>query len=134
MSKITGIISAALGLALVKRFTDSIKDEPTTAPIIPKQPKQMVLGPAGGTGFNLFPQGVPTGLKITPAQLAAFTLQTPEQQAFTRERILAPSGTPEQAKMLIESGAIRQGKVTPLGFRQGETTDDLLRRLFNNPK
>ena len=127
MSKITGIISAALGLALVKRFTDSIKDEPTTAPLVPK-PKQegFTLGPAGGSGFNLFPQGVPEGLKITPAQLKAFVPQTPEQQAFTRERILAPSGTPEQAKMLIESGAIRQGKITRFGT--GVSLADLLAR------
>ena len=38
MSKITGIISAALGLALVKRFTDSIKDEPTLQPLVPSAP------------------------------------------------------------------------------------------------
>ena len=126
MSKITGIISAALGLALVKRFTDSIKDEPTTAPIIPKQPKQMVLGPAGGTGFDIFPQGVPEGLKITQQQLAAFVPQTPEQQAFTRERLLAPSGTKEQAQMLIDSGAIRQGKIKRFGT--GVDLADLLAR------
>ena len=132
--KLVELLAIPVGFALVRSITKNVKDEPAPKDIIPKQPKQMVLGPAGGTGFNLFPQGVPTGLKITPAQLAAFTPQTPEQQAFTRERILAPSGTPEQAKMLAESGAIRQGKVTPLGFRQGETTDDLLRRLFNNPK
>ena len=132
--KLVELLAIPVGFALVRSITKNVKDEPAPKDIIPKQPKQMVLGPAGGTGFNLFPQGVPTGLKITPAQLAAFTPQTPEQQAFTRERILAPSGTPEQAKMLAESGAIRQGKVTQLGFRQGETTDDLLRRLFNNPK
>jgi len=125
MSKITGIISAALGLALVKRFTDSIKDEPTTAPIVPKQ-EGFTLGPAAGSGFNIFPQGVPEGLKITPAQLAAYTPQTPEQQAFTRERILAPSGTAEQAQMLIDSGAIRQGKITRFGT--GVSLADLLAR------
>ena len=125
MSKITGIISAALGLALVKRFTDSIKDEPTTAPIVPKQ-KGFTLGPAGGSGFNIFPQGVPEGLKITQQQLTAFTPQTPEQQAFTRERILAPSGTAEQAQMLIESGAIKQGKITRFGT--GVSLADLLAR------
>ena len=32
MSKITGIISAALGLALVKRFTGSIEDVKQAAP------------------------------------------------------------------------------------------------------
>ena len=111
--KLVELLAIPVGFALVRSITKNVKDEPAPKDIIPKQPKQMVLGPAGGTGFNLFPQGVPTGLKITPAQLAAFTPQTPEQQAFTRERILAPSGTPEQAKMLAESGAIRQGKVTP---------------------
>ena len=131
--KIVELLAIPIGFALVRSITKNVKDEPAPKDILPKQ-KGFTLGPAGGTGFNIFPQGVPTGLKITPGQLAAFTPQTPEQQAFTRERILAPSGTPEQAKMLAESGAIRQGKVTPLGFRQGETTDDLLRRLFNNPK
>ena len=132
--KLVELLAIPIGFALVRSITKNIDDEPAAKPIVPVAPKGLTVGPAGGTGFNIFPQGVPEGLKITPAQLAAFTPQAPEQQAFTRERLLAPSGTPEQAKMLIESGAIRQGKVTPLGFRQGETTDDLLRRLFNNPK
>ena len=117
MSKITGIISAALGLALVKRFTDSIKDEPTTAPIIPKQPKQMVLGPAGGTGFNIFPQGVPEGLKITQQQLAAFT---PERKVTI----------PKYDPTLPVAQPIATGKTIPLGLREGEAGDDLIRRLF----
>ena len=101
-----------VGLVIVKRFAESVEDKTTLVPLIPPSPVTPVT-------------------PIVPV-IPTFTPQ--EQQAFTRERILAPSGTPEQAKMLAESGAIRQGKVTPLGFRQGETTDDLLRRLFNNPK
>ena len=123
--KIVELLAIPIGFALVRSITKSVKDEPAAKPIVPKQ-TGFTLGPAGGTGFNIFPQGVPTGLKITPAQLAAFTPQTPEQQAFTRERILAPSGTPEQAKMLIESGAIRQGKIKRFGV--GVDLADLLAR------
>ena len=130
--KIVELLAIPIGFALVRSITKNIKDEPAAKPIVPKQ-TGFTLGPAAASMdiAPLIPKGA---FKITPTQLAAFTPQTPEQQAFTRERILAPSGTPDQAKMLIESGARRQGKVTPLGFRQGETTDDLLRRLFNNPK
>ena len=58
MSKITGIISAAIGLALVKRFTDSIEDVKQAAPIIPKQ-EGFTLGPAAGSMdiAPLFPTG-----------------------------------------------------------------------------
>jgi len=123
--KIVELLAIPIGFALVRSITKNIKDEPAAKPIVPKQ-TGFTLGPAGGTGFNIFPQGVPEGLKITPAQLKAFVPQTPEQQAFTRERILAPSGTPEQAKMLIESGAIRQGKITRFGV--GTNLADLLAR------
>ena len=126
--KIVELLAIPIGFALVRSITKSIDDEPPAKPIVPK-PTGFTLGPAAPKmDFTLFPK-----IKITPEQLA-LPIPTAEQQAFTRERILAPSGTPEQAKMLIESGAIRQGKVTPLGYRQGETTDDLLRRLFNNPR
>ena len=55
-----------------------------------------------------------------------FVPQAPGHQAFTRERILAPSCTPEQAKMLIESGAIKQGKIVKFGT--GVSLTDLLAR------
>ena len=125
--KLVELLAIPVGFALVRSITKSIDKEPKAkvTPILPKD-KGFVLGPAGGTGFNIFPQGVPEGLKITPGQLAAFTPQTPEQQAFTRERILAPSGTAEQAQMLIDSGAIRQGKITRFGV--GTNLADLLAR------
>ena len=126
MSKLIALLSIPVGFALVRSITKNIDDEPAPKPIVPVTPKGLVVGPAGGTGFNIFPQGVPEGLKITPAQLKAFVPQTPEQQAFTRERILAPSGTPEQAKMLIESGAIKQGKIVKFGT--GVSLADLLAR------
>ena len=126
MSKLVALLSIPVGFALDRSITKNIDDEPAPKPIVPVTPKGLVVGPAGGTGFNIFPQGVPEGLKITPAQLKAFVPQTPEQQAFTRERILAPSGTPEQAKMLIESGAIKQGKITKFGT--GVSLADLLAR------
>jgi len=66
MSKITGIISAALGLALVKRFTDSIKDEPVVAPIIPKQ-TGFTLGPAAGKqDFNIIEESFALGRQTIP--------------------------------------------------------------------
>ena len=130
MSNIANVVGAVIGLAAINRLLDrNGKVAPTAAPK-PLIKQGFVTGPAAGSqDFTLIKPMV----QITPGQLAAFTPQTPAQQAFTRERITAPSGTPEQARMLIESGAIRQGKVTPLGYRPGETTDDLLRRLFNNP-
>ena len=67
--------------------------------------------------------------QIAPAQVAAYKPQTPEQAALTRERVTAPSGTPEQAALIAQ--AYRPGKVIPLGFRQGETADDLIRRLYS---
>ena len=125
MSTITNVVGAVIGFAAIKRILDTQPPAVKPTPV----PTGFTLGPAAPKmDFTLFPK-----IKITPEQLA-LPIPTAEQQAFTRERLLAPSGTPEQAKMLIESGAIRQGKVTPLGYRKGETTDDLLRRLFNNPK
>ena len=130
MSNLSSIVGGVVALTLVNRLLslDRGATTPTQAPK-PLIKQGFVTGPAAGNqDFTLIKPMV----QITPAQLQAFRPQTPAQQAFTRERITAPSGTPEQAKMLIESGAIRQGKVTPLGYRQGETTDDLLRRLFRN--
>jgi hypothetical protein len=124
--RLTELLAIPIGFALVRSITKSIDKEPAAkvAPIIPKQ-TGFTLGPAAASMDikPLIPEGA---FKITPAQLAAFTPQTPEQQAFTRERILAPSGTPEQAKMLIESGAIRQGKITKFGT--GVSLADLLAR------
>jgi hypothetical protein len=120
--KIVELLAIPIGFALVRSITKNIKDEPAPKKIVPTG---FTLGPAAGSMDikPIIPEGA---FKITPTQLAAFTPQTPEQQAFTRERILAPSGTPEQAKMLIESGAIRQGKITKFGT--GVSLADLLAR------
>ena len=129
MSNIANIVGGLVALAAVNRLLDRTdKVAPTTAPK-PLIKQGFVTGPAAGSqDFTLIKPMV----QIKPEQLAAFKPQTPAQQKLTRERIMAPSGTPEQAALIAQ--AYRPGKVTPLGFRQGETTDDLLRRLFNNPK
>jgi len=111
MSKITGIISAALGLALVKRFTDSIKDEPTTAPIIPKQ-KGFTLGPAAASMdiAPIIPEGA---FKITPKQLEAFT---PDR------KVTIPTYDPT----LPVAQPIKEGKIKRFGT--GVSLADLLAR------
>ena len=126
MSNLANVVGAVIGLAAINRLLDrNDKVAPTAAPK-PLIKQGFVTGPAAGSqDFSLIKPMV----QITPGQLAAFTPQTPAQQAFTRERITAPSGTPEQAALIAQ--AYRPGKVTPLGLRQGETGDDLVRRLFN---
>ena len=102
-----------------------IDDQPQAAPK-PLIKQGFVTGPAAGSqDFTLIKPMV----QITPEQIAAYKPQTPEQAALTRERVTAPSGTPEQAALIAQ--AYRPGKVTPLGLRQGETGDDLVRRLFS---
>tara|TARA_R100000654_G_scaffold1976_2_gene7190 strand:+ start:377 stop:763 length:387 start_codon:yes stop_codon:yes gene_type:complete len=127
VSNLSSIVGGVVALTLVNRLLslDRGATTPTQAPK-PLIKQGFVTGPAAGNqDFTLIKPMV----QITPAQLQAFRPQTPEQAALTRERITAPSGTPEQAALI--SKAYTQGKVTPLGFRQGETTDDLIRRLFS---
>jgi hypothetical protein len=128
VSNIPSIIGGVIALAAINRLLDtkSTGVTPTTAPK-PLIKQGFVTGPAAGSqDFTLIKPMV----QITPTQLQAFKPQTPEQAALTRKRITAPSGTPEQAALI--SRAYTQGKVIPLGFRQGETADDLIRRLFRN--
>ena len=127
MSNIANIVGAVIGFAAIRRILDTKPTAVTPTPAKPLIKQGFVTGPAAGSqDFTLIKPMV----QITPTQLQAFRPQTPEQAALTRERITAPSGTPEQAALI--SKAYTQGKVIPLGFRQGETTDDLLRRLFRN--
>ena len=127
MSNIANVVGAVIGLAAINRLldrTDKVMPAATPKPLIKQG---FVTGPAAGSqDFTL----IKPMTQITPTQLQAFKPQTPEQAALTRERVTAPSGTPEQAALIAQ--AYRPGKVIPLGFRQGETTDDLLRRLFRN--
>ena len=126
MSNIANIVGAVIGLAAINRLLDrNDKVAPTAAPK-PLIKQGFVTGPAAGSqDFTL----IKPMTQITPAQLQAFKPQTPEQAALTRERVTAPSGTPEQAALIAQ--AYRPGKVIPLGFRQGETADDLIRRLYS---
>ena len=127
MSNIGNVVGAVIGLAVINKLLDRADAAAPAAAPKPLIKTGFVTGPAAGNqNFDL----IKPAMQITPTQLQAFKPQTPEQAALTRERITAPSGTPEQAALI--SKAYTQGKVIPLGFRQGETTDDLLRRLFRN--
>jgi hypothetical protein len=125
VSNLTNVVGAVIGLAAINRLLDRTdKVTPAAAPK-PLIKQGFVTGPAAGVqDFTLIKPMV----QLTPEQVAA-PIPTAEQQAFTRERLMAPSGTPEQAALLQK--AYRPGKVIPLGFRQGETADDLIRRLFS---
>jgi len=111
MSKITGIISAALGLALVKRFTGSIEDVKQAAPLIPKQ-TGFTLGPAAASMDikPLIPEGA---FKITPTQLEAFT---PDR------KVTIPTFDPT----LPIAKPIKEGKIKKFGT--GVSLADLLAR------
>ena len=100
--KIVELLAIPIGFALVRSITKSIDDEPAAKPIVPVTPKGLTVGPAGGTGFNIFPQGVPTGLNITPAQLAAFT---PER------KVTIPTFDPT----LPIAKPIKEGKIKKFG-------------------
>ena len=128
MSNLANVVGAVIGLAAISRLLDRAdKVTPAAAPK-PLIKTGFVTGPAGPSADikPLIPEGAFT---ITQQQLAAYVPQTPEQAALTRERVTAPSGTPEQAAIISE--AYRPGKITPLGFREGETGDDLVRRLYS---
>ena len=127
MSNIANIVGGVIALAAINRLLDTKPTgvTPTTAPK-PLIKQGFVTGPAAGNqDFTL----IKPMTQITTTQLQAFKPQTPEQAALTRERVTAPSGTPEQAALIAQ--AYRPGKVIPLGFRQGETADDLIRRLYS---
>ena len=127
MSNLANVVGAVIGFAAIRRILDTKPTAVTPTPVKPLIKTGFVTGPAAGSqDFTL----IKPMTQITPTQLQAFRPQTPEQAALTRERVTAPSGTPEQAALIAQ--AYRPGKVIPLGFRQGETTDDLLRRLFRN--
>ena len=126
MSNIANIVGGLVALAAINRLLDTKPTAVTPTPAKPLIKTGFVTGPAAGSqDFTL----IKPMTQITPAQLQAFKPQTPEQAALTRERVTAPSGTPEQAALIAQ--AYRPGKVIPLGFRQGETADDLIRRLYS---
>ena len=126
MSNLTNVVGGVIALAAINKLLNRHDDKTMLGqPPKPLIKTGFVTGPAAGVqDFTLIKPMV----QLTPEQIAA-PIPTAEQQAFTRERLMAPSGTPEQAALLQK--AYRPGKVIPLGFRQGETADDLIRRLFS---
>lgn len=111
--KIVELLAIPIGFALVRSITKNIKDEPAPKKIVPTG---FTLGPAAGSMDikPIIPEGA---FKITPTQLEAFT---PER------KVTIPKYDPG----VPVAQPIAKGKVIPLGFKEGETTDDLLRRLF----
>jgi hypothetical protein len=107
------LLAIPVGLFVVKQITDRIDKEPATP--IPDKPlikNGFVTGPAAGVqDFDLLPK-----IKVTQEQLAAFDPSRPAEIRPYKPGFVAQP--------------ISQGKVIPLGFRQGETADDLIRRLF----
>ena len=79
-------------------------------------PTGFTLGPAAASMDikPLIPEGA---FKITPTQLEAFT---PDR------KVTIPTFEPGA----LIAQPIEKGKVIPLGLREGETSEDLLRRLF----
>ena len=117
MSNLSSIVGGVVALTLVNRLLslDRGATTPTQAPK-PLIKQGFVTGPAASSqDFTL----IKPMTQITPKQLEAFTPDRP---------VTRPVYDP---KAMIAQ-PIAKGKVIPLGFRQGETTDDLLRRLFRN--
>ena len=115
MSNIANVVGAVIGLAAINRLLDrNDKVAPTQAPK-PLIKQGFVTGPAAGSqDFTL----IKPMTQITPKQLEAFTPDRP---------VTRPTYDPKA----MVAQPIAKGKVIPLGFRQGETGDDLVRRLFN---
>ena len=116
MSNIPNIIGGVIALAAINRLLDTKPTGVTPTPAKPLIKTGFVTGPAAGNqDFTLIKPMV----QITPKQLEAFTPDRP---------VTRPVYDPKA----MVAQPIAKGKVIPLGFRQGETTDDLLRRLFRN--
>jgi hypothetical protein len=115
VSNLSSIVGGVVALALVNRLLDR-KDTITPTPSKPLIKQGFVTGPAAGSqDFTL----IKPMTQITPKQLEAFTPDRP---------VTRPVYDPKA----MVAQPIAKGKIIPLGFRQGETTDDLLRRLFRN--
>ena len=113
--KIVELLAIPVGFAIVKSITKRIDDQPK---VTPKEvvPTGFTLGPAAASMDikPLIPEGA---FKITPTQLEAFT---PDR------KVTIPAFEPGA----LVAQPIEKGKVIPLGLREGETGDDLIRRLF----
>ena len=113
--KLVELLAIPVGFAIVRSITKRIDDEPKPAP------KEVVP-----TGFTLGP--TTPSMDITPLiPKGAFEITPKQLEAFTPDRkVTIPAFEPGA----LIAQPIAKGKVIPLGFREGETTDDLLRRLF----
>ena len=109
------MLAIPVGFAIVRSITKRVEEQPKVTP------KEVVT-----TGFTLGPAAasmdikplIPEGaFKITPTQLEAFT---PDR------KVTIPTFDPGA----LIAQPIEKGKVIPLGLREGETSEDLLRRLF----
>ena len=92
MSKITTKISAALGLALVKRYADTIVDDKDSKPLIPTPPPE-----AKQTFVNIIDvrpeiKAEPITPFITVKQRAEQAAFIARQQKLTREQLLGRFG------------------------------------------
>ena len=113
--KLVELLAIPVGFAIVKSITKRVEEEPKVAP------KEVVP-----TGFTLGP--TTPSMDITPLiPKGAFEITPKQLEAFTPDRkVTIPAFEPGA----LIAQPIAKGKVIPLGFREGETTDDLLRRLF----
>ena len=109
------MLAIPVGFAIVRSITKRVEDQPK---VTPKEvvPTGFTLGPAAASMDikPLIPEGA---FKITPTQLEAFT---PDR------KVTIPAFEPGA----LVAQPIEKGKVIPLGLREGETGDDLIRRLF----
>ena len=113
--KLLELLAIPVGFAIVRSITKRVEEEPK---VTPKKvvPTGFTLGPAAASMDikPLIPEGA---FKITPTQLEAFT---PDR------KVTIPTFEPGA----LIAQPIEKGKVIPLGLREGETSEDLLRRLF----
>jgi len=113
--KLIELLAIPVGFAIVRSITKRVEEQPK---VTPKEvvPTGFTLGPAAASMDikPLIPEGA---FKITPTQLEAFT---PDR------KVTIPTFEPGA----LIAQPIEKGKVIPLGLRQGETSEDLLRRLF----
>ena len=115
MSNIPSIIGGVIALAAINRLLDTKPTAVTPTPAKPLIKQGFVTGPAAGSqDFTL----IKPITQITPKQLEAFTPDRP---------VTRPVYDPKA----MVAQPIAKGKVIPLGFRQGETANDLIRRLYS---
>jgi hypothetical protein len=92
MSKIVSVVSAAIGLALVKRYADTIVDDKDPKPLIPAappEPEQKFVNI-----IDVRPEIRPEGITpfITVKQRAEQAAFIARQQKLTREQLLGRFG------------------------------------------